>query len=134
MNLRGALLVVKLALPAPGEGGSVVFIGSLAGCGQGAVAVLRRVEGGADRAEPPRRARGCAAGRARERRRAGADRHGAWARRVGRPAGARAKARIPLGRQGRAWEVAYAARFLLSDEASYVTGQTIVVDGGLGAL
>ena len=38
---------------------------------------------------------------------------------------------IPLGRQGTAWEVAAAALFLLCDDASYITGQTLVVDGGL---
>ena len=38
---------------------------------------------------------------------------------------------IPLGRQGTAWEVAYAAAFLLSDEASYITGHALLVDGGL---
>ena len=38
---------------------------------------------------------------------------------------------IPLGRQGTAWEVAYAALYLLSHESSYVTGQTLVVDGGM---
>ena len=37
---------------------------------------------------------------------------------------------IPLGRQGTAWEVAYAALFLLSHESAYVTGQTLAVDGG----
>ncbi len=42
-----------------------------------------------------------------------------------------ALAGIPLGRQGTAWEVAQAALFLLSDESSYITGQTLVVDGGL---
>ncbi len=41
---------------------------------------------------------------------------------------------IPLGRQGTAWEVAYAAVFLLSNEASYITGHSLPVDGGLLAL
>ena len=39
--------------------------------------------------------------------------------------------RIPLGRIGSAEEVADAAVFLASDAARYVTGQQIVVDGGL---
>lgn len=50
----------------------------------------------------------------------------------GRPS--RGRTRVPLGRQGTAWEVAYVALFLLSRESSYVTGQTLVVDGGLNAL
>lgn len=37
---------------------------------------------------------------------------------------------IPMGRLGTAEEVAYAHLFLASDEARYITGQTIVVDGG----
>jgi NAD(P)-dependent dehydrogenase (short-subunit alcohol dehydrogenase family) len=43
----------------------------------------------------------------------------------------RERVRIPAGRQGTAWEVAYAALFLLSRESSYVTGQSLVLDGGL---
>lgn len=38
---------------------------------------------------------------------------------------------VPLGRQGTGWEVAEAASFLLSNAASYVSGQTLAVDGGL---
>ena len=40
-------------------------------------------------------------------------------------------AMIPLGRQGESWDVAHAALFLASDDAKYVTGATLVVDGGL---
>lgn len=39
--------------------------------------------------------------------------------------------RITLGRLGTAREVATAVGYLASDDASYITGQTIVVDGGL---
>jgi NAD(P)-dependent dehydrogenase (short-subunit alcohol dehydrogenase family) len=45
-------------------------------------------------------------------------------------AGDRGLARVPLGRWGTAEEVAKAALFLCSDAASYVTGQTLVADGG----
>jgi 3-oxoacyl-[acyl-carrier protein] reductase len=38
---------------------------------------------------------------------------------------------IPIGRFGTAQEVAQAVRFLISDEASYLTGQVINVNGGL---
>ena len=39
--------------------------------------------------------------------------------------------RIPLGRFGLAEDVASAVAFLCSDAAAYITGQTLVVDGGM---
>ena len=39
--------------------------------------------------------------------------------------------RIPLGRVGTPWDVANAAVFLASDEAAYITGTEITVDGGV---
>ena len=37
----------------------------------------------------------------------------------------------PTGKMGDAWDVAHAALFLASDEAKYITGTELVVDGGL---
>ncbi|HAD15109.1 MAG TPA: short-chain dehydrogenase [Saprospirales bacterium] len=43
------------------------------------------------------------------------------------------KAMCPLGRIGQAIEIAQGALFLASDEASYITGAELVIDGGLTA-
>jgi NAD(P)-dependent dehydrogenase (short-subunit alcohol dehydrogenase family) len=40
-------------------------------------------------------------------------------------------AQCPIGHMGDAWDVAHAALFLASDEARYITGVELVVDGGL---
>ena len=47
---------------------------------------------------------------------------------------ARMLAQVPMGREGRREEVGYAVLFLASDEASYITGTELVVDGGYLAL
>ena len=60
---------------------------------------------------------------------------------AGRPAGRRRRekllaqrqARIPIGFMGDGRDTAYAALFLASDEARFVTGTEIVVDGGMTA-
>ncbi|HUS96348.1 MAG TPA: SDR family oxidoreductase [Hyphomicrobiaceae bacterium] len=39
-----------------------------------------------------------------------------------------------LGIEGTGWDVGHAVRFLLSDHARYITGQTLVVDGGVTLL
>ncbi|HUN11089.1 MAG TPA: SDR family oxidoreductase, partial [Rhabdaerophilum sp.] len=41
------------------------------------------------------------------------------------------KARIPMGRYGKVEEIARTAAFLLSEDAGYITGQNIRVDGGI---
>ena len=42
-------------------------------------------------------------------------------------------AAVPMGREGEPIEVAYAVLFLASDEASYITGTELLVDGGFTA-
>jgi 3-oxoacyl-[acyl-carrier protein] reductase len=41
---------------------------------------------------------------------------------------------IPLGRKGEAEEIAFAVSFLASDQAAYITGQIIGVDGGMAMM
>ncbi len=38
---------------------------------------------------------------------------------------------VPTGRMGTAWDVANTTVFLVSDEARYITGQELIVDGGI---
>lgn len=45
----------------------------------------------------------------------------------------RRNAQSPTGKMGDAWDIAHAVLFLASDEAGYITGTEIIVDGGLTA-
>jgi NAD(P)-dependent dehydrogenase (short-subunit alcohol dehydrogenase family) len=136
VNLRAHFLACKYALPLLADDGAIVFLGSVAGLRAGSgspsydtskagiLGLCRHVA----REGAPRRIR------------ANVVVPGLIDTPIGRaasglnPARDRAVARIPLGRQGTAWEIAQAAIFLLSEEASYVTGQPLVVDGGLMTL
>jgi NAD(P)-dependent dehydrogenase (short-subunit alcohol dehydrogenase family) len=39
--------------------------------------------------------------------------------------------KVPMKRMGEAWDIAYASLFLVPNEAKYITGQVLAVDGGL---
>ncbi len=50
---------------------------------------------------------------------------------LGPEARERRRRATPLGTEGTGWDVAWGAVYLASDEARWVTGQTLVIDGGL---
>ncbi len=134
VNLRAHFLLCKAALPQLSDGGAIVFISSVAGLKPGSS--LPAYD--ASKAGLFGLCRHVALEGARRGVRANVVVPGLIDTPLGRLASAgrpgRERTPVPLGRQGTAWEVAYATVFLLSNEASYITGQTLVVDGGLAAL
>jgi NAD(P)-dependent dehydrogenase (short-subunit alcohol dehydrogenase family) len=134
LNLRAHFLVARAALPLLAPGGALVFIGSVAGLrpGSGIPAY------DASKAGLLGLSRHVAMEGSRRGVRSNVVVPGLIDTPLGRIASRRRASRsgtaIPLGRQGTAWEVAYATLFLLSDEASYITGQSLVIDGGLSNL
>ena len=134
INLRAHFLVARAALPRLSAGASIVFVSSIAGIkpGTGIPAY------DASKAGLAGLCRHVAFEGARRGIRANLVVPGLIDTPLGRVASqgrpSRATTAVPLGRQGTAWEVAYATVFLLSGESSYVTGQQLVVDGGLSSL
>ena len=50
---------------------------------------------------------------------------------LGEEARERRRRAAPLGTEGTGWDVGWGAVYLASDEARWVTGQTLVIDAGL---
>jgi NAD(P)-dependent dehydrogenase (short-subunit alcohol dehydrogenase family) len=136
VNVRGAFLATKYALPAIARagGGAIVNISSIAalhsGAGSGvaydtskaALLALTRnaaLEGAAHNVRVNALLPGVI--------------DSTMLRRYAGDAAAGLSSRIPVRRVGTPWDVAKAAAFLASDDASYVTGTTLIVDGGITA-
>lgn len=131
VNVRGMVFGFQAALPAMTDGGSVVLIGSIAGsagyAGYGTYC--------ATKASVRSYARTWTAELAPKGIRVNVVAPGPtdtdMMASVADDVRAAIVAPIPMGRMGRPAEVAAATLFLLSDEASYIAGAELCVDGGL---
>jgi NAD(P)-dependent dehydrogenase (short-subunit alcohol dehydrogenase family) len=134
VNVRAHFLLCRAALPRLGEGGAIVFVSSIAGLRPG----TRIPAYDTSKAALAGLSRHVALEGSRVGVRANVVAPGLIDTPLGRRATqgrpSRGRTPVPLGRQGSAWEVAAPVVFLLSDDASYITGQLLAVDGGLSSL
>lgn len=130
VNLRGAMLTARAALRVVEPGSSIVFTSSI-----GAVrGIGRMIAYDASKAGLSALVRATAIARKDDAVRANIVMPGMIDTGIGRDGDRNMPGRdeipVPLGRRGTAWEVAYASLFLLSQESTFITGQTLAVDGG----
>jgi NAD(P)-dependent dehydrogenase (short-subunit alcohol dehydrogenase family) len=129
VNVRSHMLFAQAALPAMAPGGAVIMMSSMAS---------QRANGRNPAYESSKAAQialGRAIARAGEEKgiRCNVIAPGYIDTPIGRDASRRRPDRavtVPFGRQGTAWEVAYTALFLISNESSYINAQTLFVDAG----
>lgn len=131
VNVRGHFQIVRAALPSLERGASIVFISSTAATAPSFVASYD-----ASKAAVEGLTRHVASANAAAGIRANAVAPGAVDTPLGRYYAELSGLEslndlgLPMGRAATAWEVAYAALFLLSHESAYTTGHTLLVDGG----
>src|SRR5262245_66261730 len=134
VNVRAHFLLCRAALPRLGKGSAIVFVSSVAGLRAG----TRIPAYDAAKAALAGLGRHVALEGSRVGVRANVVAPGLIDTPLGRRATqgrpGRARTPVPLGRQGTAWEIAAPVVFLLSDDASYITGPVLAVDGGLATL
>lgn len=142
VHVRGAFLACKYGLPAMNDGGSIIITSSIVGVrgdrgGSCAYVTAKHAQVGLMRSI----AKGVASRRIRVNTlhpgpvdnefQTAIERNISAA--TGRDATAMLNQGIPLGRHARAEEVAQSALYLASDQSSFTTGATLMVDGGSSA-
>ena len=133
LNLHYVARAVRAALPVfleQGRGGTIVSVGSIAGHAGSPMQAAY----GAAKAGLASLARSVAAEYSREGVRMNVLTCGPIATPVARAAQVGTLDWIPMGRPGEPGEVADAAVFLASPQSSYITGQSLVIDGGATAI
>jgi NAD(P)-dependent dehydrogenase (short-subunit alcohol dehydrogenase family) len=134
VNVRGQFLMMKYAVPeiAKAGGGAIVNVSSLAAIRTGSGLAYETTK-----AALLGLTRSAAVTHARDKIRVNTILPGlinsSMVRRLVGDREERVAPRIPMRRQGTPWEIAKAIVFLLSDDASYITGTELIVDGGLSA-
>lgn len=133
LNLRHAFLAMQIGSRAMTEGGSMVFVGSISGMrsapnhgvyGAAKAGLVNLASTAAVELGPRVRVNVVAPGQTATPRITARHPEPDWYERAGEP--------VPLGRVGEPRDIAAAILFFLTDLSQWITGQTLVVDGGTG--